>query len=58
MSLPVIISSTALRNDQTSVRRAADVDPVCTTENGNQSYVLFSETGYQRHLNKGKGLAA
>ena len=58
MSLPVIISSTALRNDQTSVRRAADVDPVCTTENGNQSYVFFGETDYQRHLNEEKGLVA
>ncbi len=48
MTLPTIFSSTALRNDQTAVRRAADSAPVYVTESGGQSYVFCTESDYEK----------
>ena len=43
MSLPTILSSTALRTNQPAVREAARERPVYITDNGGPSYVFCSE---------------
>ena len=56
--MPAIFPSTALRSNQTAVKRAAKDAPVIITDNNDQYYYFSSEKAFEQQLSRESELAA